>query len=355
MSPGFNHRMLILAREARGVTQKELAQGIRITQGRISKIENGLLDMPHDLLQATAEYLQYPVSFFIQEDPIYGAPVRYHRKRQSVGQKDLAKFHARLNVVRLQLSRLLTSVDLTSKNQIPRLDVDEYGGDAASVARAVRGGWMLARGPVSNMIGCLEDAGGIVIPFDFEDQAIDAIGMRIPGDTSFPALFFINATCPGDRMRFTLAHELGHLVMHQFPHERMEEEADRFAAEFLMPESDIKPYFSSVSLSRMVQLKPYWKTSVAALIEHAHSLGCISGWKRTQLWKEWSALGYRKNEPLPLPPEEPRTLKELIDVHLSELGYSIAELAQVIHCNDYEFQATYLPEKRFRVISGGRA
>ncbi len=56
-----------------------------------------------------------------------------------------------------------------------------------------------------------------------------------------PPLFFINVTIPADRVRFSLAHEIGHIVVHQLPTDDMEREADRFAAEFLMPESAVRP------------------------------------------------------------------------------------------------------------------
>jgi hypothetical protein len=71
----------------------------------------------------------------------------------------------------------------------------------------------------------------------------------------------MNSTVPGDRYRFTLAHELAHLVLHNHPagDEEMETEADEFAAEFLMPAKEVRPYVAAPSLGRLGRAKAHWK------------------------------------------------------------------------------------------------
>lgn len=76
-----------------------------------------------------------------------------------------------------------------------------------------------------------------------------------------------------------MAHELAHLIMHRIPHETMEEEADQFAAVFLVPEEEIKPQFktmASLKLSVLVKPKEYSKVSIAMLVKRAESLGVIT-------------------------------------------------------------------------------
>src|SRR5690606_10379613 len=92
-----------------------------------------------------------------------------------------------------------------------------------------------------------------------------------------PPMIFYNSALATDRLRFTLAHELGHLVMHDVPSETQEEEADLFASEFLMPENDIRPQFRrKLSLKVFASMKPYWKVSMAALVYKSHQLGELS-------------------------------------------------------------------------------
>ncbi len=93
---------------------------------------------------------------------------------------------------------------------------------------------MVPRGPIDNMVELIEENGGIIIHCDFGTDLIDAMSQRIDG---LPTLFFVNVNAPADRVRFTLAHELGHMVMHTISvrsDEEMENEADEFAGELFV-------------------------------------------------------------------------------------------------------------------------
>lgn len=115
------------------------------------------------------------------------------------------------------------------------------------------------------MVRLLERA-GIIITIRFGVPEVDAIAQVVP---ELPPMIFVNQDAPMDRLRFTLAHELGHLVMHAFPHPELEEEANRFAAEFLMPVANIRTQFAQVSLPVLAMLKKVWRVSMAALLQNA--------------------------------------------------------------------------------------
>ncbi len=89
-----------------------------------------------------------------------------------------------------------------------------------------RRAWYLPSGPVSSMMECLERAGCIVMMCDMAEAKIDAASYQVPG---LPPVIFVNDALSGDRLRFTLAHELGHLILHRYPKPEMEREADTFA------------------------------------------------------------------------------------------------------------------------------
>lgn len=342
----FNVEMLILARELRQLSQSELAARLGVSQGRISKIENRLLPVDGELLPKLSSELDVPESFFFQPAPVYGLPISYFRKRSSVTQRELASVIAELNVRRIHVTGMLKSVEIECEREIPDFDPDRFG-DAVSVARAVRAAWHLPDAPVKSLVGLVESAGCIVVPCQFGHK-IDAISQWVPGGVP---MIFVNRTKPMDRLRFSIAHELGHLVMHRkVPNDDMEKEADAFAAEFLMPEAGIKTQLPrSLSLASLAALKPIWGVSMAALLFRAKALGRITDRQYSYLWMQMGQAGYRSREPaeLDVPWEEPQTLKAMIEAHTERLGYSEKDLLEMLCVNASEYQSWYgLPAQR---------
>src|ERR1051325_11675647 len=177
MSQKVNPQMLILAREARGITQSELAAELSITQGNLSKLESGILDISDDVLNRVAQVLNFPASFFYQTDPIYGygSACIYHRKRQSVPMNVLRQILAQININRIQVSRLLNGAEIEHEDRFFRMDIVDYDGHANHIAKLVRQSWGLPPGPIENLTRAIENAGGIVIKCSFGTNKIDAI------------------------------------------------------------------------------------------------------------------------------------------------------------------------------------
>ena len=97
-----------------------------------------------------------------------------------------------------------------------------------------------------------------------------------------------------------------------------------------MPRDEIVPHLRSLSIARLAELKPLWKVSMAALIKRATDTNAIGELQGRRLWIRMSQLGYRKNEPLPLEPEEPQLYKDFVSVHLEELGYDPEQLRRLL-------------------------
>jgi len=313
-----------------------------MSQGALSRIEGGLRGMTTSSLKALSHITGYPPTFFSQKRLVYGVGLIevFHRKRQSVTNRTLDKAYSLIDIRTSEISKLLKGVDI-SAIEIRSIDINDYDGSAEEVARIVRAGWHLPHGPIQNLTAVLERARGIVIPFDFGTSSIDAISHW---PTKMPPLFFVNKYAPTDRLRFTLSHELGHMVMHmKSPNPEIEHQADAFAAEFLMPKKDILPYLSNLSLETLATLKPFWKVSMGALIRRAVDLGTISQRHSRTLWMQMSKAGYRVREPMELDllPETPTLLKEIVDVHVHNLKYSIPELAKMLHLFEDEVQDIY--------------
>jgi Zn-dependent peptidase ImmA (M78 family) len=252
----------------------------------------------------------------------------------------------------MQINKLLQSVKVHKPHVIPQLNLDDYQGSVETIAKTVRAMWLLPRGPVANITGAIENAGGVVIRHDFGTKSVDATSFRY---ADMPPMFFVNRNIPGDRLRFTLAHELGHLLMHGIPSPTMEDEADRFASEFLMPAEDIKPALSQFSLAKAASLKPYWKVSMWALIRRARDLATISENQYRYLCMAMSATGYKTREPteLQIPVEEPRVYRELIDVHLKRLKFTLQDLAKLIVAKPEELKRRFAaPKSSLRLVAG---
>ncbi len=125
---------------------------------------------------------------------------------------------------------------------------------------------------------------------------------------------------PGDRQRFSLAHELGHLVMHDsFPEglKKIEDEADKFASEFLLPEEAMRSAIEPpVTLTNLGELKPRWGVSIAALIVRARQLAIITDRQAKYLHQQLRGEKLDKKEPenLHINAEKPRAFKRMAEL-----------------------------------------
>src|SRR5690606_12170407 len=92
--------------------------------------------------------------------------------------------------------------------------------EAATMLRAA---WRMPIGPVRNLLRWVESAGVIVVEEDFGTHRIDGMS-QWAGDH---AVIILNTVLPTDRKRLTIAHELGHLVLHsQYVDLDVEEQAN---------------------------------------------------------------------------------------------------------------------------------
>lgn len=329
----INTEMLILARESHGWSQRELAAETGISQAAISKYENGMLQIAPEHLARIADVLGFTTEFFSASGRRmgFGSSCTYHRKRATMPVKELHRLLAFVNVTRMRLERLLNNVELDTVNEFPRFDLVDYGDDPAYIAQLTRRLWKLPAGPVKSMVASIESAGGIVMRIPFGTPKLDAISQVVPG---MPPIFVLNSDMPEDRLRHTLAHELGHIVMHQaadVPDSNLEGQADQFASEFLMPAADIRHDLRDLTWPRLAQLKAYWKVSMASLIYRARALSVIDANKAERFWIERSKLGYTRIEPVELPIERPSLVRELVEAHRDGMQYTDTDLRKLLY------------------------
>jgi Zn-dependent peptidase ImmA (M78 family)/transcriptional regulator with XRE-family HTH domain len=326
----MNPRMLILAREARGWTQDELASASGMSQSSICKAEKGGRLLPDDELPTVAEPLHVTSDFLCWQDEVYGfgSASFFHRKQQSLPQRTLRKIQADVNLLRMRLLRLFGEVSVETQLSIPRIDIDEAG-SATEIARRLRAAWRVPMGPFPNLVNYIEAAGGIVARKPFESHRINAISVWHPG---IGPLFTLNKSLSPETQRFVLAHELGHMVIHEGepPQENAEREADQFAEELLMPGAEITSDLLDMDVRKAMALKPYWRVPMQSLILRAEHLEIISPGRSRSLHAYMNKAGYLRSEPMPLEREEPTVLDNMVRIQLTEHGYTPGELADML-------------------------
>jgi Zn-dependent peptidase ImmA (M78 family)/DNA-binding XRE family transcriptional regulator len=335
----FNPDMMVLAREWLGMSQSAFAEAIGSTQATVSRYESGLITPPDEHLSRIAETLDRPVSFFFLEERMYGASSMFHRKKKNLTVKEEKRIHAQVNELRIRASILLLEAEIESRFSFHRLALDEQGPE--KTAQTLRQLWQLPGGPIRSVVGAIERAGGIVFRCPFGTDKVDGISQWPLDCDHVPPVLFVRDDCPGDRQRFTLCHEVAHLVMHHLPTDDPESEADRFASEFLMPAREIAPELGRLTLQKAAALKCYWKVSMAAIIRRAFDLGKISERQYRYFNIEMGRRGYKKCEPAPIPAEEPALFRAILDVHQKDHQRSPAELSALLGMFEHQFRREF--------------
>lgn len=330
----LNPDMLTLAREHRAMSQEELAAAAGVLQPQIARLEAGLKsEIQEEMGEKLAAVLGFPVGFLLQDEVKlgFGSSSYFYRKKATIPAVERKKIQSTVNLLRMAVKGLLPYVEIQPTRALPQWAVEDYGYSAANVAKALRSHWHLPDGPIRDLTGLIESAGVVVIPCDFGTRSIDATSLRL---SDMPPLVFMNASVPGDRWRFTLAHELAHLVMHQEPHENMESEADAFAGEFLVPMNELKPQLERVAklqLKELMDLKRHWRVSMQSLIFRAFEAGKLTDAAKKSLFVRMSQLNMRQSEPEPVERELPSNLARTLTTMTDDLEFSIEDLGDTLN------------------------
>ena len=338
----FNSDMLKLAREYNDISQTQLSTLIGVSQPKLSKIESGLIIPEEEEVKIIANTLDFPIDFFVQPGSIFPPMTPFHRKRVSMSKHILAKAEAIGNIQRIQITHMLSQIEIQENTISLEVDGEE---EAKEAATTIRNFYKLPRGPIHNMTDLLEDNGIFVSSLDLFSPKID--GFTLLGDGRYNPIVFVNNQFPGDKIRLTLAHELGHIVMHNYQHENVEKEAWSFANEFLMPENEIRSDLRGITnIRQLLPLKLKWRVSMMALIHRAGDLKVIAPRTITYLYQQMAP--YRRIEPANIPVEKPGLIKEVLDMYRNQLKYNEEELKKLLKINENLFDELYR-ERRPRI------
>ena len=337
-----NANMIILAREARGFNQAELAEKIGMQPTNLSKIERNDLGVSPDTIKEISSATGFPISFFYQKGEIVPENVNY-RKREKVAQKFLTLVNARVNIVRIH-GKLLTEALNIANPSLPSLAVTE-GFTPSDIAQKVRKLWRVKNSIIDSVTDLLEANGVVIRVIDLGTDRVDS--RTILTDNKYPVII-LNKTLLGDRQRFSLAYQLGHLIMHTFSpvdwNSDIGHEANLFAAEFLMPENEIREAFKDgVTLALLAELKRKWKVSMISLMYRADDLGFLTENQKRYLVQQFNDKKIRRREPIELdvPAEQPKLFRQWITELKKKKKIDVAGMAAELHMNTDEFIEQY--------------
>lgn len=327
----FSCEGLKLLRRYKSISQETLSETLGIAQGTLSKIEKGLIQPNEDQVESFCRLLGVTKDFFFQPVEEFAPLAPLHRSKSALQVKVKDRIEAAGNLWRMHLIKLIDAFDYESGlTTIPLENISPE-----EVAQLTRRNLKLPNGPIKNLVSILEDIGIFIIKIDFGTPHID--GFTIVGDGHLP-IVFLNSTSPNDRTRFTLAHELGHLIMHENIRslDTVDDEANAFASAFLMPREEVIDDLKYLTLPKLLSLKLKWKVSMGALLTRAKTINAITENQSRYLWMQMSSKGYRTQEPSPLAPEKPTLVAEIFEKYQTELGYSDAELCTVLMISEEE-------------------
>lgn len=315
------------------LTQKDLSQEAGVSQKRIRDIRKALTEFDLDTAVEISRATGYPLEFFSQPAPTIPSYQLTNRQSSRTPIAETKKVTAEYNILIQTIDKIAQILEQKRKTEW----LDNISPLTHLRAQQIENLALLTRdklaipsnGPINTIIWSIEQAGIVVSPlqgsFDGRKYSPGSEGVSAPQHKSTYSLIgYTKADRPGDRIRFTIAHELGHLILHRkaplTTKQTMEKEANLFAGALLMPREDARTViFPSMNLRDYAQLKATWGISIAALITIGFNYGLISAERRRQLMMQVGARGWRKIEPVTVNIEPPLLFKQLLGAALGEI------------------------------------
>ncbi|MEI6113804.1 MAG: XRE family transcriptional regulator [Burkholderiales bacterium] len=332
------------AREALGLSLRGLEAAVQglVSAQAIGKYERNEMMPSSTILLALAKALSITPEFLLSEREIELTGVDF-RKAPHAGTKEERAVEACVldRVERyLELEELLPGVEqrwdapADAAFEIGRVD------EAEQAADALRRLWKLGIDPIPFMAEMLEDKGVKVVALDLPENVSGSKAfVRRPTQLDVPVIV-VNQGHSGERQRFTLAHELAHLVLRfsDLSDAEQEKAADRFAGAFLMAKDMVLrllgPHRTSISIGELAELKKIFKVSIASLVVRCAQLGILTKAAYGRLWAQVKDRGWNSQastEPNNLKAEVPQRMERLCLRAVSEGALSESRAAELLN------------------------
>ena len=307
-----------LARKKANMSMKELANLVGVSTTSISKMERNIINPRQSTLLRLAKALSVGIEYFFREIKVDTLSPTY-RKHSKLGKKKQEALEAAIieNVERYLAALEIFKDDLSVASELPKIPIDTVE-EAEQAANQLRQLWKLGLDSIEDLTGRLENNNIIVVSID-GPSGFDGFSCWANGNV--PVIAF-NSNVTGDRQRFNIAHELGHLVLNLQDCTEIEKAAHRFAAAFLVPSeaalNALGEKRNNLSFQELLILKHRYGLSIQAWMRRACDLGIINKKTYTNLFRQLSVKGWRTREPGHVPNEEPLQLQLLVNRAIAE-------------------------------------
>lgn len=294
------------------MTQKVFAAELGVGQAALSQIERGDRPLTAEHMVIARRRFNIPFDFFEAPPITYGPnDLNYRTRKLTRPQQDRAAVTFGLieQAVRgnTDVANITGSLDAASYDSLRARPLREIEALAAG-ARQLIG--IRSDKVINNVTRCIERLQILVTGLPAWEPNARIDGISSPLRTEEPFVVALDLDKPGDRLRFSAAHELGHVLIHTesrpLSREAREAEADTFASSFLLPrEAMLEELSPTLTLAGYSRIKARWGVSMQAAIRRSFDLGIIDKDRYRSLQIQISSRGWRKVEPVDIPRETP--------------------------------------------------
>ena len=342
----FNGQRLKEALQFREKKMTELADETGISKQSLSLYANGGNVPPFDNVIKIARVLELPTDFFMSEDLCtvstgntyfrsQASATKKSRNAQKIKLEYVSKmYEVILNYMNVPELNLPDTTGINIPDDIADVDSEQSIKEIEKLSKLVREYWNLGNGPIENLQYVLQSNGIIVTGFRDVDIGIDAFSQQITIDGKMVYIIALSiGTKPIERLRFDMAHELGHILMHTWGEDNeeiskdefnvREKQANMFASALLLPKETFSKSISAypTNIDYYLALKKKWKVSMQAMMYRTRQLDIISANQFQYMMRIMSKNRYRTHEPGDKPGEIGDTIFQAALDMLFEGGY----------------------------------
>ncbi|MBN3854248.1 ImmA/IrrE family metallo-endopeptidase [Paraburkholderia sp. Ac-20340] len=334
------------ARKAAGLSLRDLGAQVGLTHAAIKKYEDGQATPSSSTLLKLARTLNVRTEYFFRPETVSLDRIEY-RKRSTLPRKRLEAIeHEVIDHIerRIELENLFPSPPIAPFGPVHALpEVISGLAQIECAAETVRKAWDLGYAPIPDLIDVLETHGIRVFMIDANaDPKFDGLAAsvgRLP-------VIVVGSNWPGDRQRFTLAHELGHLILADRLETGLDEElaCNRFAGAFLIPRQsviqELGAHRSFIEPKELALLKEEFGLSMAGLLYRARDLGIVSPAWRDEQAKQFRSKGWHITEPgKPYPAQKAHVFEQMVFHALAEDYIGESKAAELLSMSLIDFRA----------------
>lgn len=347
----IGHR-LKRSREAMGFSLRDLeaAIGGEVSAQAIGKYERGEMMPGSAALLAMAKALRVRPEYLLSTREIELSGVDFRKAPQANLKSEKAVEAAVLDRVERYLEVEELMPDTSDGWHAPNASELTIGkiDDAEQAAERLRELWKLGIDAIPDMADLLEEKGIKVISLDLPEEVSGSKAFVQRKDADSVPIIVVNAVHNGLRQRFTLAHELAHLVLNcdKLDHKEEEKAADRFAGAFLMAREMMTRVLGGhrtvISLGELAELQKMFKVSIACLVVRCSQLGLLSKTAYGKLWGQIRALSlnsFGAREPHNIEPERPKRMERLCLRAVAEGAISDGKAAELMRLSVRDVRA----------------